>query len=373
MFAMNLALMANNIGLMWVAVELATLTTVMMVGIYRTARGDRGGVEILHPGQRRHRAGAVRHDPGLSGRPAGGRRGARRDGLDRRWSPRPPQLRPGAAQPRLRLPAARLRHQGRAGAAARLAAGRPCRGPDADFGRAVRACCSTSRSMRCCGSRCCWRPTRQRIAPGPLMMTLGLVSLIFAAFMLYRRRDIKRLFAYSSIEHMGIIAFAFGMGGPLGEFRRAAAHDHAQPDQIGDLLRRRPHRAGQGHAADRRHPRPDGQPSGARLGAWCSASSPSPACRRSACSRASSWWSARPSPASRCWRCRWCSACWSRSARCCCGCSERGLWRAARAGGAGRRRPMCRCSRIWRWCWSPASICRRRWSPGSSTSRRCCG
>src|SRR5690606_9926409 len=34
MFAMNLALLANNIGLMWVAVELATLTTVLMVGIY---------------------------------------------------------------------------------------------------------------------------------------------------------------------------------------------------------------------------------------------------------------------------------------------------------------------------------------------------
>ena len=36
MFAMNLALVANNIGLMWVAIEMATLTTVMMVGIYRT-------------------------------------------------------------------------------------------------------------------------------------------------------------------------------------------------------------------------------------------------------------------------------------------------------------------------------------------------
>src|SRR5215831_13336097 len=36
MFAMNLALLANNIGLMWVAVEVATLTTVLMVGIYRT-------------------------------------------------------------------------------------------------------------------------------------------------------------------------------------------------------------------------------------------------------------------------------------------------------------------------------------------------
>src|SRR5207302_2533693 len=56
------------------------------------------------------------------------------------------------------------------------------------------------------------------IAPGPLMVTIGLVSVVFAAFMLYRRRDIKRLFAYSSIEHMGIIVFAFGMGGPLANF-----------------------------------------------------------------------------------------------------------------------------------------------------------
>ncbi len=36
MFAMNLALLANNIGVMWVAIEIATLTTVLMVGIYRT-------------------------------------------------------------------------------------------------------------------------------------------------------------------------------------------------------------------------------------------------------------------------------------------------------------------------------------------------
>jgi hydrogenase-4 component F len=56
------------------------------------------------------------------------------------------------------------------------------------------------------------------ISPGPLMATLGLTSLIFAAFMLYRRRDIKRLFAFSSIEHMGLIVFAFGMGGPLANF-----------------------------------------------------------------------------------------------------------------------------------------------------------
>jgi hydrogenase-4 component F len=53
---------------------------------------------------------------------------------------------------------------------------------------------------------------------GFIMAALGLVSLVFAAFMLYQRRDIKRLFAYSSIEHMGIAAFAFGMGGPLANF-----------------------------------------------------------------------------------------------------------------------------------------------------------
>ncbi len=136
MFAMNLALVANNIGLMWVAIEVATLTTVLMVGIYRTARGARGGVEVLHPGQRRHRARAVRHDPRLSRGAAGGRRGL--DAMA--WSVLVTpggRVRSGAAQPRLRVPAARLRHQGRAGAAARLAAGRPCRGPDADLGGAV--------------------------------------------------------------------------------------------------------------------------------------------------------------------------------------------------------------------------------------------
>ncbi len=65
MFAMNLGLLANNIGLMWVAIELATLTTVVMVGIYRTPAGARGGVEIFHPRQRRHRARPLRHHPRL--------------------------------------------------------------------------------------------------------------------------------------------------------------------------------------------------------------------------------------------------------------------------------------------------------------------
>ena len=51
-----------------------------------------------------------------------------------------------------------------------------------------------------------------------LMMGFGLLSVVVASFFLSRQRDIKRLFGYSSIEHMGIITFAFGMGGPLASF-----------------------------------------------------------------------------------------------------------------------------------------------------------
>ena len=56
------------------------------------------------------------------------------------------------------------------------------------------------------------------LAPGPLLIVLGLASLFVGGLMLYRRRDIKRFFAYSSIAHMGIVTFAFGIGGPLANF-----------------------------------------------------------------------------------------------------------------------------------------------------------
>jgi len=51
-----------------------------------------------------------------------------------------------------------------------------------------------------------------------LMVGFGLLSVVVAALLLSRQKDIKRLFAYSSIEHMGIITFAFGIGGPIANF-----------------------------------------------------------------------------------------------------------------------------------------------------------
>jgi hydrogenase-4 component F len=53
---------------------------------------------------------------------------------------------------------------------------------------------------------------------GNMMMGFGILSLLVAAFSLLRQKDIKRLFAYSSIENMGIATFAFGLGGPIATF-----------------------------------------------------------------------------------------------------------------------------------------------------------
>jgi hydrogenase-4 component F len=53
---------------------------------------------------------------------------------------------------------------------------------------------------------------------GRMMIGFGLLSVVAAAFFLTRQRDIKRMFAYSSIEHMGLMTFAFGLGGPIANF-----------------------------------------------------------------------------------------------------------------------------------------------------------
>lgn len=53
---------------------------------------------------------------------------------------------------------------------------------------------------------------------GDIMMGFGIISLLVASFSLLRQKDIKRMFSYSSIEHMGIATFAFGLGGPVATF-----------------------------------------------------------------------------------------------------------------------------------------------------------
>jgi len=61
-----------------------------------------------------------------------------------------------------------------------------------------------------------------RAAPGSgmdaWMVAFGLISAGTAAFLLLQVRDYKRLFAFSTVEHMGIICVAAGLGGATGNY-----------------------------------------------------------------------------------------------------------------------------------------------------------
>jgi hydrogenase-4 component F len=216
MFAMNLGLLANNIGLMWVAVELATLTTVLMVGTYRTH-------EALEAAWKYFILGSVGIALALFGtifvymsaEPVIGQgyNAMVWTSLMQHASEFNPHLlnvafvflmlgygtKVGLAPMHAWLPDAHA--EGPTPISAVLS------------GLLLNVALYAVLRYKMLLSA---NPTA--IAPGTLMIALGLGSLIFAGFSLYSRNDVKRLFAYSSIEHMGIITFAFGMGGPLANF-----------------------------------------------------------------------------------------------------------------------------------------------------------
>jgi hydrogenase-4 component F len=48
------------------------------------------------------------------------------------------------------------------------------------------------------------------------LVALGVLSLFVGALFIVRQTGVKRLMAYSSVEHMGVVALGFGIGGPLG-------------------------------------------------------------------------------------------------------------------------------------------------------------
>lgn len=49
-----------------------------------------------------------------------------------------------------------------------------------------------------------------------LLIFFGMISLVVSSGFILVQKDLKRLLAYSSIEHMGIIALSFGLATPLG-------------------------------------------------------------------------------------------------------------------------------------------------------------
>jgi hydrogenase-4 component F len=216
MFAMNLALVANNIGLMWVAIELATLTTVAMVGIYRTH-------EALEAAWKYFILGSVGIALALFGtilvymaaRPVLG------EGQDAMVWTALIEKSAGFSPELLNVAFIFLMlGYGTKVGLAPLHAWLPdahAEGPT-PISAVLSGLLLNVALYAVLRFKMLLATVPTAIAPGPLMVSMGLVSVLFAAFMLFRRRDIKRMFAYSSIEHMGIVTFAFGMGGALANF-----------------------------------------------------------------------------------------------------------------------------------------------------------
>jgi len=216
MFGMNLVLVTNNIGLMWVAIELATLSTVLMVGIYRTP-------EALEAAWKYFILGSVGIALALFGtilvylaaQPDLGEGQAAM--VFTRLLPKAAAFDPMILN--LAFVFLLLGYGTKVGLVP-LHAWLPdahAEGPT-PISAVLSGLLLNVALYAVLRFKMLMTANPDTLAPGPLMVAMGLVSLLFAAIMLYRRRDIKRLFAYSSIEHMGIIVFAFGMGGPLANF-----------------------------------------------------------------------------------------------------------------------------------------------------------
>ncbi len=216
MGSMNLALIANNIGLMWVGLELATLITVVMVGLYRTPQAIEAAWKyfiLASVGISLAFFGTILIY--LAGQPILG------EGLpSMTWS-----LLQAAA---VRMDPALLDlafiflliGYGTKVGLAPLHAWLPdahAEGPT-PISAVLSGLLLNVALYALLRFKMVVAGQPAALDPGPIMIVMGLVSLIFAAFMLYQRRDIKRFFAYSSIEHMGLMVFAFGMGGPLANF-----------------------------------------------------------------------------------------------------------------------------------------------------------
>jgi hydrogenase-4 component F len=59
-------------------------------------------------------------------------------------------------------------------------------------------------------------PSIGRRYPDGLLLGFGLLSLLVATLFILRQRDYKRLLAYSSVEHIGLVALGVAFGGALG-------------------------------------------------------------------------------------------------------------------------------------------------------------
>ena len=244
MFTMLLALTTDNLGVMWVAVEGATLATVLLVSLYRTPEAVEAawkyfilcgvGIALALFGTvlTYFAAQRVIADPAA--------------GLT--WSTLYAQAgEPGAGRDaaRLRLPAGGLWDQGGSGPDAPMAAGRPLRGPHADVGGALGA--PAQRRPLCRGAA---QDAGRRVTRGDrLAAPGGQPADGLRAGVLPGRRALPAPPARHQAHVQLLVHRAHGAhdlclwaGRAARHLRRPAAHAGALAHQVGDLRHRRSRR-----------------------------------------------------------------------------------------------------------------------------------
>ena len=216
MATMLIALSTNNMGLLWVAMEAATLSTVLLVSLYRTAASFEAGWKyfiLCGVGIAQALFGTILLYLAAEKALGGGHDRAAMDASECRQG----TARTRRAGSRVRLSAGRLWHQGRLAPLHNWLPDAHAEGPTPVSAVLSGLLLNVAiyAVVRC---KVLVEGSLQSRLPPQMLMGFGLLSVLLAAFFLWRQRDMKRLFAYSSIEHMGIIAFAFGMGGPVANF-----------------------------------------------------------------------------------------------------------------------------------------------------------
>ena len=201
-FTMLLAVTTDDVGLMWVAIEGTTLASVFLVNFERTRASLEASYKYLL-------ICSVGIALAFVGTVLVYFADVQQFGDDEhalRWTTLlrlAPDAAPAGRRAGLRVPARGLRHQGRTGADAHVAARRPQRGAGAGERPHVRRAALGRASTPCCASR-----PSSTSPPGPafarrLLLVLGLVSMAVAALFLWAPTNFKRMLAYSSVEHIG--------------------------------------------------------------------------------------------------------------------------------------------------------------------------
>ena len=214
-FAMLLALLTNNVGILWVAMEAATLATVLLVSVYRTAASLEAAWKyfiLCGVGIAQALFGTILLYLAASRQLTGG------DAL--LWTSLSAVK--GALDPTIMSLAFVFLLLGYGTKVGLVPMHNWLPDAHAEGPTPISAVLSglllnvaLYAVLRC---KVLADGALQNGLPGRLLVGFGLVSIVVATFSLLRQKDVKRLFSYSSIEHMGLMTFAFGLGGPTATF-----------------------------------------------------------------------------------------------------------------------------------------------------------